>query len=329
MKVLITGGAGFIGLHLANHILNEGCEVVLVDNFSRGVRDSALDSIQKSDKVLLRTADLMNTDDLNSLDTDFDIIFHLAAIIGVQNVLDHAYDVLKNNVLMLLNMIDYAKKQNHLKRFMFASTSEVYAGTLKYYGLDIPTKEETPLALTNLRHPRTSYMLSKIYGEAIMHQSGLPYTIFRPHNFYGPRMGMSHVIPELLRKAYNNEKEGELEVFSSTHRRTFCYIDDAVEMLSRLAVSGAAEGEDFNVGSETPEYTMKQVGEMVLKVTNKDFRIKELPPSPGSPERRCPSMQKTTAVIGYTAKTGLVEGIKKTFEWYKNNIFEGKETGAK
>ena len=91
-----------------------------------------------------------------------------------------------------MNAIDIAKKQKRLKRLLFASTSEVYAGTLRYHGLEFPTTEETPLTVSDLRHPRTSHMLSKIYGEALLRQSNLPYTIFRPHNFYGPRMGMSH-----------------------------------------------------------------------------------------------------------------------------------------
>ncbi len=329
MKALITGGAGFIGYHLTKKLVNDGYEVVIVDNFSRGVEDSYLKQLQNEGKVTLHTLDLMNEGALSELGYDFDYIYHLAAIIGVKIVLEHSYDVLRNNVCLLLNMIEFARGQKNLKRFLFASTSEIYAGTLKFYGLDLPTPETTPLTITPLEEKRTSYMLSKIYGEALLNQSGLPYTIFRPHNFYGPRMGMSHVIPELLRKAYKNEGNGKLEVYSVEHKRTFCYIDDAVEMITRLALADKACGEAFNIGNESPEITIGEVAGTVLKVVGNELKIAALPPSPGSPERRCPSMKKTIECTGYTSVITLEEGVKRTFEWYKKNIFDGNEVCEK
>ncbi len=329
MKALITGGAGFIGYHLAQKLLENGYEVVLADNFSRGVRDKYLEELNKNSAISLVSMDILDGSTVLKLGKDFDYIFHLAAIIGVQNVLNHSYDVLKNNVTLLLNLIELGHEQNHLKRFLFASTSEVYAGTLQYYGLELPTPENTPLTVSALNHPRTSYMLSKIYGEALLHQSKLPFTIFRPHNFYGPRMGMSHVIPELLRKAHFNENNGKLEVFSPTHQRTFCYIEDAVEIILRLAESEDALGETFNVGNEKPEYTMREVGEIILSVTDRAYQIKEMSDSPGSPIRRCPSMEKTARIADYCGKIGLQEGIKRTYQWYKVNVFDGNEVSAK
>ena len=120
--------------------------------------------------------------------------------IGVTHVMEKPYSVLYDNIRMLGNIIDLARRQSNLLKFFYASTSEIYAGTLKHFNLSIPTPEETPLAITDLSHPRTSYMLSKIYGEAMCQQASIPFTIFRPHNIYGPRMGMAHVIPEQLRK---------------------------------------------------------------------------------------------------------------------------------
>lgn len=329
MKILITGGAGFIGYHLTKKLAADGHKVLILDNFSRGVEDSFLKELHKCYGVELRNANLLSKSIVESVERDFDYIYHLAAIIGVENVLNHSYDVLSNNVILTLNAIDIARNQEHLKRFLFASTSEVYAGTLRYYGLEFPTKEDTPLTVSDLMHPRTSYMLSKIYGEALLRQSNIPYTIFRPHNFYGPRMGMSHVVPELLRKAYNNENEGKLQVFSADHKRTFCYIEDAVEMITRLAISNDAEGEMFNVGNEKPEVTMREVGELVIEVTGKKIEIEALPPSPGSPERRCPSMGKTISCTKYAPQTMFKDGIRKTFDWYKKNIFDGNEVCEK
>ena len=142
-------------------------------------------------------------------------------------------------------------------------------------------------------------------------------------------MGMSHVIPELLRKTYFDEGYGKLEVFSVEHRRTFCYIDDAVEMLARLAVEENTEGHAYNIGVQSPEITIQTIAETVLKVVGKDYTIDAKPPSPGSPERRCPSMEKTKKAIDYEAKTDIEEGIRRTFEWYRDNIFEGDEVCEK
>lgn len=329
MKALITGGAGFIGYHLAKELLGRGYEIVLVDNFSRGVEDKLLKELESNPGLTCIAADLMAMEKVMDLGADYDYIYHLAAIIGVQNVLERPYEVLEKNALLLLNMIALAKKQQHLQRFVFASTSEIYAGTLQYFGMEIPTPESTPLAVTSLEHPRTSYMLSKIYGEALLQQSGLKFTVIRPHNFYGPRMGMSHVIPELLKKAYFLPADNQLEVFSAGHRRTFCYIDDAVIMIRMLAESEKAEGQAFNIGNEGPEVTMGHLAELVLEVTGSKCKIIAGAVAPGSPERRCPDMKKTYACIGYKGKVALEEGVGKTFEWYREHIFDGNEAGAK
>ncbi len=329
MKVLITGGAGFIGYHLTNEFLSQGYEVTIVDNFSRGVQDSFLLALEKDHGVKFVSADLMDDSNYDKLDTDFDYIVHLAAIIGVQNVINRPYDVLRLNVELLIKMIAYAKLQKDLKRFLFASTSEIYAGTLEFYDMEIPTPETTPLTITPLESPRTSYMLSKIYGEALLRQSGLKYTIFRPHNFYGPRMGMSHVIPEQLKKAYFSEDGAQIDVFSVNHKRTFCYISDAVRMIRLIAESENTVGEAFNIGNEKPEVTIQHVAETVLKVVGKPLIINPKPATLGSPERRCPSMKKMKEFTGYEGKVSLEEGIQKTFDWYKKNIFDGNEICAK
>ena len=329
MKALITGGAGFIGYHLSKELLEKGYEVVIADNFFRGVRDDFLEELKRNPKITIVSIDLMDQESIDKLNNEFNYIYHFAAIIGVQNVLTHPYDVLEKNIKLLFNMISFAKKQKGLKRFIFASTSEIYAGTLQYFGMTIPTPENTPLTVTALEHPRTSYMLSKIYGEAVLYQSGIPFTIVRPHNFYGPRMGMSHVIPELLKKAYFCEDKSELEVFSVEHKRTFCYITDAVMMIRLLAESDNSIGQSFNVGNESPEVTIRNVAEIILKITGKDLVIDAKPATAGSPARRCPDMKKTTECINYKGNVSLKQGIQQTFEWYKKYVFDGKGVSAK
>lgn len=326
-KVLITGGAGFIGLHLANKLLNEGDQVQLIDNFARAVKDTDLEQTLTRDKINFENLDLLDSNSIDSLDKDYDVIFHLAAIIGVVHVLDRPYSVLYDNLRMLGNMIDFSRKQVNLSRFFFASTSEVYAGTLKYFDLPIPTPENTPLAVTNLSHPRTSYMLSKIYGEALCQKSGIPFTIFRPHNVYGPRMGMAHVIPEIIKKVVESGNN-VVDVYSVNHKRTFCYIEDAVRMLSLLAESNQTIGETYNIGSEDEEITMGDLAYKIIKLAGKEIQINPKPATPGSPERRCPNLSKLVQVVSYNKKYPLEKGLRKTFDWYKINVFSGKEVSA-
>ena len=232
-KVLITGGAGFIGYHLANKLLGSNYQIDLLDNFHRGVNDTLLADLAENETINMINADLLQSAIFDQLDHDYSYIYHLAAVIGVQHVLKSPYDVLTKNFILLQNALEIAKSQKKLERFVFASTSEVYAGTLNHYGLDFPTPESTPLLVSDPHEVRTSYMLSKIYGEALCLHSGVPVTIIRPHNFYGPRMGLSHVIPELMKKVVESDN-GIIDVFSVDHRRTFFYITDAVEMIQLL-----------------------------------------------------------------------------------------------
>ncbi len=330
-KVLITGGAGFIGTHLAGYLIaqNNTCRIDLLDNFARGVNDEAIRGLAQKTNVQLRTLNLLEPETLAELDTDYDYIYHLAAIIGVANVLDRPYAVLRDNAVMMLNMLDWANRQADLKRFIFASTSEVYAGTLKNFTLALPTPEVTPLALTDLDQPRTSYMLSKIYGEALCHQSGLPFTILRPHNIYGPRMGLAHVIPELLQKAHRASDGDKLEVFSVDHRRTFCFISDAVEMIVRASEAPGGVGKTLNLGNQDAEVTIGALAQVILDTVGKKLSVSPQPVMPGSPTRRCPDMTRTQALTGVRAQVSLHEGVKQTYQWYRDNVFDQHNISAR
>lgn len=327
-KILITGGAGFIGLHLATRLLNDGHRVTILDNFSRGVEDQALKKINAFENAQLCNLNLLDKHALLKLGKDFDIIFHLAAIIGVKHVLANPYRVLLDNIQMTANMIEFGFNQHQLSRFLFASTSEVYAGTLKHFQLPMPTPESTPLTTTDLSEPRTSYMLSKIYGEALCHHSGTPYTIFRPHNIYGPRMGMAHVIPEQLSKAHAAEEGEQIGVSSVDHKRTFCFIDDAVEYLVRMSFKENCIGRTLNLGNQSPEISMQELVEICHNIVSKRLKISAKPASPGSPSRRAPDMSETIRLTQYQPQIGLEEGIKRTYEWYNNYVFSSQEISA-
>ena len=320
-RILITGGAGFIGFHLAKQLAYAGYSICLVDNLARGIQDADLAGLLLDTNVSFVEANLLDHDATVGLGTDFDAIFHLAAIIGVRHVLKRPYDVLVQNTRMLDNVIALARHQAACTRLLFASTSEIYAGTLEHFDLAVPTPEHTPLALSTLESPRTSYMLSKIMGESMVQHSGLPFTIFRPHNIYGPRMGMAHVIPEQLKNVFDATPGESIPVYSPDHTRAFCYVDDAVEMLQRMLTCQACQGETLNLGTQAPEVTVRELVQTCADVADKDLPFEELPPTPGSPERRAPDMRKTTRLLDFESSISLRSGIEHTWHWYRDKIF--------
>jgi UDP-glucose 4-epimerase len=320
-KALLTGGIGFIGAKLAAALVSAGLDVDIVDNLSRGANDAAVQELLANGKVRFHQMDVIASGALNDFGYDYDFVIQLAAIVGVHNVLQRPYETLRDNVLLQESAIAFAKRQRRLERLLFTSTSEIYAGSLLHLSLPFPTPEDVPLALPDLSEPRTSYMLSKMYGEAMVIHSRLPYTIVRPHNVYGPRMGMAHVIPELLKRAYDSPSGGDLYVSSVDHKRCFCYIDDAIEMIVRLLNSTLARNQTFNVGAKGPEVSIQEVAEIITEIVGKPLRIVPCPATPGSPSRRWPDMSRTETITGYSAQTSLPAGIKATYTWYKANEF--------
>ena len=321
MKALISGGGGFIGFNLAKKIIGAGGQAHVLDNNVKLKNDVEFMEFTNCSLVEFIEVDFASKDWFDVVDDDYTHYVHLAAMLGVDNVISHPLATLNVNAELTISFVKRALLQPSKPHFLFASTSEVYAGTMAQGTIEVPTPEECPIILPDISSPRVSYMLSKLYGEAIVTHSGLPHTIFRPHNIYGPRMGMRHVIPQLMQRAVSTEADF-LEVFSPFHSRTFCYIDDAVEQLFRLMRRDALSGEVVNIGNEKPEVTMFQLAEMVLKMVNKNVPIKAGKDTVGSPRRRCPKMRKCFEMTSYNNKVGLQLGLEKTFRWYFQNIFQ-------
>ena len=210
----------------------------------------------------------------------------------------------------------HSYQAKNLKQFLFASTSEIYAGSVASGVAPIPTNETTSLVLPELSNPRTSYMLSKIYGEAMVQHSGLPSINFRPHNLYGPRMGFRHVIPQLYEKALKS-RDGSLTVFSPDHTRCFCFIDDATELLWRLMRIHVASATTVNIGRQNEEINMRGLAEKIIEMAGLDLFIVEAEETLGSPKRRAPDMNLCEALTGYKSAISLEDGLQRTINWYQ------------
>ncbi|MEO9188473.1 MAG: NAD(P)-dependent oxidoreductase [Acetobacteraceae bacterium] len=320
-RVLVTGGAGFIGLSLARALSFDGIAVDLVDNFSRGKSDAELAAVTARPGVRCLTLDLRREGATDALDDNYDAIFHFAALLGVANVIGRPYETLALNVQLTVEALRLARRQKRLSCFLFASTSEVYAGSLLAGHLRFPTPEDAILSLPPLVEPRTSYMLSKLYGEALVRHAGVPGVIVRPHNVYGPRMGLEHVIPELMKRMRTASPGAALPIYSADHSRTFCYIDDAVALIRALAGNPDAEGGAWNVGCEEPEYKILDVAELIRRVLGAPAVLEPAAATAGSPTRRCPSMARTRALTGYQCAVSLEDGVARTYDWYARTVF--------
>src|SRR5258708_24217307 len=247
--------------------------------------------MRSRDGYRLLLGDLKAADGLDELDDGYTHVFHLAVIVGVESVVRQRYRVLRDSGLRLARMLEWSKTLKTLQRFVFPSTSEVYAGTLETFGMKIPTPESTPLTVADLERPRTSYMLSKIYGEALCRHAGVPFKIIRPHNVYGPRMGMAHVVPELLERAYRSPPGGRLTVFSPDHKRTFCFVDDAVELILRIALAPPGLNDTFHIASTDEETSITPLPSLVVGTVGKPLEIETAPETADDPQRRPPQHQ--------------------------------------
>jgi len=318
-RILITGGAGFVGCHLARRLSAEtGTELVLADNFIRGRRDPDLEALAGLPNVRIAEADLTTPGAFEYLGTGFDEVYHLAAIIGVENVLNRPHDVVRVNALSTIHLLDWMVRGGG-KRLLFTSTSEAYAWTQAFHPLPIPTPEAVPLALTDLANPRSSYAGSKIFGELAVTQYGLmhdlPFTIVRFHNVYGPRMGNEHVIPQLYRRALSGESP--LRVYSAHHRRAFCHISDALDLTIAALRRPEGRGRTFNVGNDLAEVTMADLAGRILSRAGRPGDIQPLPAANDPIARRCPDITLAREVLGFEPRVTLDEGLDDTLRWYR------------
>ena len=319
MKILITGAAGFIGFHLAKLLSKKGFEVYLTDVVDKKDFDKDFKDLISHKNCEYYKCNLLDPKQIIFLKNNYDFIVHLAAIVGVENVIADSYGVLSKNQIMLSNIIDLAKEMVKYPKLVFTSTSEVYAGSQYNKTIKYPTPEDSTIILPDLSKPRTSYMLSKIYGECMCHASGLDFLILRPHNIYGPRMGMKHVIPQLIKKILLTPKNGELDVYSPNHTRTFCYVEYAVEKIYNLISKSSFKENVINLGVSEPEIKIKELSKILLNLAKRnDITINELGNTQGSPSRRVPDTSRLNYCSDETYIPTLIEGITKTFNWYKS-----------
>lgn len=327
MNVLLLGGAGFIGLHLARRLVADNHAVTIVDDFSRGQRDHELATLRRNPSVKVISADLTDADAWLTLPRGWDQVYLLAAVVGVRNVERDPGRVIRVNTLTALHLLDWVAPDASV---FFASTSEVYAGGVDAGIVPVPTAEDVPIMIADAGAPRFAYAISKLLGEAaFLHGArakGISAVVGRFHNVYGPRMGADHVIPEMLLRAISGENP--FIVWGAEQYRAFCYVDDAVEAMLRLMSTPEAAGEIVHIGDDTEPTKIADLASLVLKVSGVSPGIRTKPAPAGSVARRCPDLAKLRRLTGYEPKVPLVEGLRRTMAWYRESVRPGEDGGA-
>jgi len=316
LKVMVTGAAGFIGYALAESLSRRGdVHVCAVDNFLRGESDQAYAELCARDTVEACNLDLCDREAVAELPEAIDVILHMAALNGTQNFYERPYDVVRCSTLPTFNLLDRYGALGGFKRFVYAGSSEAYAGTVSGFGWPVPTAEDVPLCITDPDNLRWSYGASKLHGEVLVtaacHQYQKDYTIIRYHNVYGPRMGDKHVVPDFIQRM----KKGVYSLYGHSDTRSFIYIDDAVRATLMLAESAAAANQTVNVGSEN-EIRIIEIGRMLLQLAGIDATIELHDSPPGSVPRRAPDISKLKELVGYTEATSLTDGLRRTLDDY-------------
>ena len=315
MKALITGGAGFIGSHLADALLAQGHDAMVLDNLSTGSIENI--AHRKGRPRFAYTIDSVTNESLLAeLIDQVDVVFHLAAAVGVKLIVEQPVHTIETNVHGTEVVLKHANKKKKL--VFIASTSEVYGKSV-----DVPFREEADLVLGPTAKHRWAYACSKLIDEflalAYWKERKLPVVIVRLFNTVGPRQTGQYgmVLPTFVRQALAGQP---ITVFGDgTQSRSFTYVGDVVDALVRLAGEPRAVGDVFNIGS-TSEVTIQDLAERVKKMTKSASAIVNIPYDVAyeagfeDMPRRVPDITKIQSLVGFAPKLGLEDIIRSVVE---------------
>lgn len=320
MKALVTGGAGFIGSHLVDALLAGGWQVVVLDNLSTG-RLANLAHLTGEPRLTFVEGDVCDAGLVGRLVRGCEVVYHLAAVVGVKYVLDDPLGGIYTNVHGTENVLAAAAR--HGARVCFASTSELY-GLSK----DVPFAEPSARVLGPTWVPRWSYATAKALGEHLCfayHARGLAVSIVRYFNAYGPRLhpaGYGSVVARFIGQALAGEP---LTVHGDGRQsRAFTYVADSVRGTILAGTEAAALGEAFNIGGDV-ETSIVDLARAIVDLTGSPSPISFQPyeaaygPNFADPQRRLPDVTKARRLLGFSAQVPLAEGLARTIAWFRGS----------
>lgn len=316
-RYLVTGGLGFLGAPLCRALVNQGHEVRILDDASRGRTDRIADI---EDQVDLVQGDIRDPGSVREAVEGVDAVCHLAFVNGTRHFYERPAHVLEVGVKGCVNVLDACVAED-VPELYVASSSEVYQEPP-----EVPTDESVRMVVPDPLNPRYSYGGGKIITELMALNYGRErldhVVVFRPHNVYGPDMGWDHVIPEFVRRMVRRRKEVDERPLpfpikgTGEETRAFVYIDDFTRGLTRVIEDGD-HMEIYNVGTEE-EVPIRDLAVVVADELDLEVDIEPGPAHEGSTPRRCPDISKVRA-LGYEPTHKLRDGLAPTVEWYEDH----------
>lgn len=314
-NILITGGAGFIGTHLFEKLIQEDNYIIIIDNFNDYYhgKEEQLKEITKqfelSKEYNLIKGDLLNKSTYNEIDCDIDIIFHLAAQAGVRYSIENASEVTHNNIVSTINIFEYGIK-NNIEKVVYASSSSVY-GNPVYTPLD----EEHP------KNPISPYAVSKlcgeIYADLYFREYCLPVTSLRFYTVYGPRGR-----PDMaIRKFFNLIlQDKEITIYGDGEQlRDFTYISDIINGLILAGENFESAGNVFNLGCSNPIKVNDLIDKM-YSISEKSKKVRCVEKQQGDVDITYSNTEKAKKILNYYPQVNIEEGLTKTFKWHKKTL---------
>ncbi|MFM7893952.1 MAG: NAD-dependent epimerase/dehydratase family protein [Actinomycetota bacterium] len=316
MRVLVTGGAGYIGSHLVDRLLALGHAVTVLDDLSTG---NVANLARSRSEINFVENSILNEKLVNKLVRRADTVFHLAAGVGVRHIVEKPLAALITNTRGAENVIEACVK--HEKRLLLASTSEIYGKTST-----MPMSEDDDRVLGSTTVPRWGYSTAKAIDEHLAlayAQHGLRMSVVRYFNSFGPRLdprGYGSVVANLMRQALDNEP---LTVHGDgTQTRCFTYIDDTVEGTLRAGLDEKAEGIIFNIGNDH-ETSINELASLVIEMTGSRSTVRHVSYEERygkgfeDTKRRVPDVQRAADVLGFRATVELRDGLARTLQWWR------------
>ena len=307
-KVLVTGGAGFLGSHLCEYLLKKGCFVTCIDNLLTGSTKNISHLMDNKNFTFIK-ADVLNVSDLN---LNLDFIFNLASPASPVDYQNHPEETALTNSVGTYNLLKLAVKNK--AKFLMASTSEIYGDPLEH-----PQKEDY-WGNVNTFGVRSCYDESKRFSETLVYifiqKYNLNARVVRIFNTYGPRMQKDdgRVISNFINQAIEGKS---ITVYGKGEQtRSFCYVSDLISGIYKAMFEENTKGEVFNLGNPE-EYTVMELAKKIIKLTMSKSKIIYKPLPKDDPTKRCPDITKSKQILNWKPKIHLEEGLKKTIEYYK------------
>ena len=306
MRIVVTGGAGFIGSHLCARLLGDGHQVIAVDNLITGSRRNIAHLLEHPNFSYLQH------DVIQPLDVEANAIFHLASPASPKGYMDHPIETALANSLGTHNLLELARRCD--ARFLLASTSEAYGDPQEH------PQRESYWGHVNPVGPRACYDESKRFGEALtttyIRSVGVDARVIRIFNTYGPHSDPAdgRIVPNFITQAVDGKP---ITVYGDgSQTRSLCYVDDLVEGIVATMFKPGTKGEVVNLGNPE-EHTVLEYAQIIRRLcgSSSEILFEALPQD--DPTRRCPDISKAWALLGWRPCIGLEDGLNRTIQWFK------------